>query len=150
MKMLFFPGREAVEAARRDGEPLLLLVSVDGETAVIAPADEAVEHHILLDRAGKAGLIEGDSRDIDRYFRAVVDEEGADWTFVCPSKLLDPDGPRTGDYLTRTDRHIPINEDGNSYVSYDDLAIAMVDFGQNGSFKRQLVAVASRRGGPQA
>ena len=31
MKMLFFPGREAVEAARRDGEPLLLLVSVDGE-----------------------------------------------------------------------------------------------------------------------
>ena len=85
MKMLFFPGREAVEAARRDGEPLLLLVSVDGETAVIAPADEAVEHHILLDRAGKAGLIEGDSRDIDRYFRAVVDEEGADWTFVCPA-----------------------------------------------------------------
>lgn len=59
--MLFFPGREAVEAARREGEPLLLLVSVDGETAVIAPADEAVEHHILLDRAGKAGLIEGDS-----------------------------------------------------------------------------------------
>ena len=85
MKMLFFPGREAVEAARRDGEPLLLLVSVDGETAVIAPADEAVEHHILLDRAGKAGLIEGDSRDIDRYFRAVVDEAGADWTFVCPA-----------------------------------------------------------------
>ncbi len=84
--MLFFPGREAVEAARRGGgEPLLLLVSVDGETAVIAPADEAVEHHILLDRAGKAGLIEGDSRDIDRYFRAVVDEEGADWTFVCPA-----------------------------------------------------------------
>ena len=73
MKMLFFPGREAVEAARRDGEPLLLLVSVDGETAVIAPADEAVEHHILLDRAGKAGLIEGDSRDIDRYFRAVIE-----------------------------------------------------------------------------
>lgn len=85
MKMLFFPGREAVEAARREGEPLLLLVSVDGETAVAAPADEAVEHHILLDRAGKAGLIEGDSRDIDRYFRAVVDEEGADWTFVCPA-----------------------------------------------------------------
>ena len=85
MKMLFFPGREAVEAARRDGEPMLLLVSVDGETAVAAPADEAVEHHILLDRAGKAGLIEGDSRDIDRYFRAVVDEEGADWNFVCPA-----------------------------------------------------------------
>ena len=83
--MLFFPGREAVEAARGEGEPLPLLVSVDGETAVIAPADEAVEHHILLDRAGKAGLIEGDSRDIDRYFRAVVDEEGADWTFVCPA-----------------------------------------------------------------
>ena len=83
--MLFFPGREAVEAARREGEPMLLLVSVDEETARMPPAEEAVQHHILLDRAGKAGLIEGDSRDIDRYFRAVVDEEGADWTFVCPA-----------------------------------------------------------------
>ena len=73
-----------------------------------------------------------------------------EWTFVCPSKMLDQDGPRTGDYLTRTDRHVPVNEDGTSYVSYNDLAAAMVDFGEQGLFKRQLVAVASRHGGPHA
>lgn len=62
-----------------------MLVSFDGQTAIVAPIDEAVEHNILLDRAGKAGLIDGDSRLIDQYFRAVVNEDGADWTFVCPS-----------------------------------------------------------------
>ena len=39
----------------------------------------AVEHHILLAKAGFS------DRDIDKYFRLVVDDEGADWTFVCPS-----------------------------------------------------------------
>ncbi len=72
-----------------------------------------------------------------------------DWTFVCPSLVLDLEGPRTGGYLTRSDRHILYNEDGASYVSYADLAVAMVDFGEQGSFKRQLVTVASRTGQPK-
>lgn len=74
--------------------------------------------------------------------------DGVDWTFVCPSLALDLEGPRTGDYLTRSDRHILRNEDGASYVSYADLAAAMVDFGEQGAFKRQLVTVASRKGQP--
>jgi hypothetical protein len=37
-----------------------------------------MEHHILL---SKVGLPSG---DIDKYFRVVFDDEGADWTFVCP------------------------------------------------------------------
>lgn len=85
MKIIYYPAQDDVTTARGAGEPLLLLVSFDEETAIVAPIDEAVEHHILLERAGKAGLIEGDSRHIDRYFRAVVNEDGADWTFVCPS-----------------------------------------------------------------
>ena len=33
---------------------------------------------ILLEKVGI------DSREIDKYFRIVLDNEGADWTFVCP------------------------------------------------------------------
>lgn len=84
MNFIKFPFPQAVDTALAEKEPLLLLVSFDEETALLAPLDEAVEHHILLDRASKAGLCPGDSRDIDRYFRVVVDDEGADWTFVCP------------------------------------------------------------------
>ena len=59
-------------------EPMLVLISFDGETAVISQIDEAVEHHILLMKAGFK------STDIDKFFRIVLDRDGADWTFVCP------------------------------------------------------------------
>ena len=85
MQLIYYPAQDDVTAAMKAGDPLLLLVSFDEQTAIVAPIDDAVEHNILLDRAGKAGLIDGDSRQIDQYFRAVVDEDGADWTFVCPS-----------------------------------------------------------------
>ena len=85
MQIIYYPAQDDVTAAREAGDPLMLLVSFDEQTAIVAPIDEAVEHNILLDRAGKAGLINGDSRHINQYFRAVVDENGADWTFVCPS-----------------------------------------------------------------
>lgn len=85
MQIIYYPAQDDVTAARKAGDPLMLLVSFDEQTAIVAPIDEAVEHNILLDRAGKAGLIDGDSRQIDQYFHAVVNEDGADWTFVCPS-----------------------------------------------------------------
>ena len=85
MNIIYFPSIDDVTTTQQAHDPLLLLVSFDEESAIVAPLDEAVEHNILLDKAGKAGLIQGDSRDIDKYFRAVVDEDGADWTFVCPS-----------------------------------------------------------------
>ncbi len=63
----------------KQDEPLLVLVSFDGEQLIVSQIDDAVEHHILLRKAGFSDT------DIDKYFRLVVDHEGADWTFVCPS-----------------------------------------------------------------
>lgn len=60
----------------RADEPLLVLISFDGKTAIMSQIDEAVEHHILLMKAGY--------KDIDKFFRIVLDKSGADWTFVCP------------------------------------------------------------------
>lgn len=78
MNIVKYPSEEAVDLAIAGKEPLLMLISFDGKEAIISHIDEAVEHHILLAKVGK------DSRDIDRYFRIVLDDEGADWTFVCP------------------------------------------------------------------
>lgn len=58
--------------------PLLVLISFDGDTVIASQIDEAVEHNILLRK------VKGSDADIDKYFRLVVDGEGADWTFVCP------------------------------------------------------------------
>lgn len=78
MDIIRYPSEESVNAAVRADEPLLVLISFDGKTAIMSQIDEAVEHHILLMKAGYKDT------DIDKFFRIVLDKSGADWTFVCP------------------------------------------------------------------
>lgn len=78
MTIIKYPSENDVNTAIYEKEPLLVLISFDGKTAIISQIDEAMEHHILLAKAGFP------STDIDKYFRIVLDEDGADWTFVCP------------------------------------------------------------------
>ena len=88
MTINYYPNEQTVTAAISADEPLLMVISFDGETAYAAPVDEAVEHHVLLTKSGLSSL------DIDKYFRILFDKEGADWTFICPA-----------DYLGLTDKH---------------------------------------------
>lgn len=78
MNIIKYPDAEAADRALGEGEPMLAVISFDGETAVLCQIDEAMEHHILLRKAGFS------DRDIDRFFRIVFDGDGADWTFICP------------------------------------------------------------------
>lgn len=48
------------------------------------------------------------------------------WTFISPSAVFDPEGKRTGSYRTGKDQLL-INSTGESYISYADYAIAVVD-----------------------
>ena len=52
MNYIKYPSSEAVEAAVRDKEPILMLISFDGETVIMSHIDEAVEHHVLLAKVG--------------------------------------------------------------------------------------------------
>lgn len=78
MKIIKYPSEAEVNNAIHRKEPLLMLISFDGETVIMSHIDEAVEHHILLMKTGFS------DKDIDKYFRLVLDSESADWTFVCP------------------------------------------------------------------
>lgn len=78
MNIIKYPSEEAVNKAMAADEPLLVLISFDGQTAIMSHIDEAVEHHILLMNAGFKDT------DIDKFFRIILDKSGADWTFICP------------------------------------------------------------------
>ena len=78
MEIIKYPNNENFNSAVNADEPLLVLISYDGERIIASQIDEAVEHHILLKKAGFPDT------DIDKYFRLVVNKDGADWTFVCP------------------------------------------------------------------
>ncbi|WHY78327.1 NAD(P)-dependent oxidoreductase [Neobacillus sp. WH10] len=48
------------------------------------------------------------------------------WTFISPAAFFNPEGKRTGAYQKGKD-HIMVNAQGQSYVSYADFGIAVLD-----------------------
>lgn len=78
MNIIKYPSETEVNKAISENEPLLVLISFDGKTVITSQIDKAVEHHILLMKTGYKDT------DIDKFFRIVLDKDGADWTFVCP------------------------------------------------------------------
>ncbi|WP_045519498.1 NAD(P)-dependent oxidoreductase [Neobacillus niacini] len=52
------------------------------------------------------------------------------WTFISPSAVFDAEGKRTGAYQSGKD-NLLVNSKGESYISYADFAIAVVDEVEN-------------------
>ncbi|MEC0240624.1 NAD(P)-dependent oxidoreductase [Paenibacillus dokdonensis] len=48
------------------------------------------------------------------------------WTYISPAAFFDPEGKGTGSYKVGKD-HVILNSNGQSYVSYADYAIAVLD-----------------------
>jgi Putative NADH-flavin reductase len=68
------------------------------------------------------------------------------WTAVCPSRKFDPNGTLTKNYKISDCEEIVFNDDGNSYVTYDDLAMAMLDIAETGKYKNEVITVLSTHG----
>ncbi|MFF2754585.1 NAD(P)-dependent oxidoreductase [Psychrobacillus sp. NPDC058041] len=68
--------------------------------------------------------------------------EGIKWTFVSPAAFFNPEGKRTGSYKRGKDNLI-VNAKGNSYVSYADYAIAVVDEIENPQHENERFTVVS-------
>ncbi len=79
MNIEYFPDKRSVEEAMQVDDPLLMLVCYDRSKTIISNIDDAFEHIILLRKMNYP------ENDIDKYFRVVVNHDGADWTFVCPT-----------------------------------------------------------------
>ncbi len=78
MEITKYNGVYSVDEAISKDEPMLAVIAFDGSKAYVSHIDDAVEHHILLNKVGAS------STDIDQYFRIIFNKESADWTFVCP------------------------------------------------------------------
>ena len=66
------------------------------------------------------------------------------WTYVSPAGDYDADGARTGKYVLGND-HVILNSQNESYISYADLAIAIIDELKNRKFvQKRFTAVGER------
>lgn len=65
------------------------------------------------------------------------------WTYVSPAADFRADGERTGDYLLRGEE-FSVNEKGESFISYKDYAIAMIDEALSGKHVQERISVLSK------
>lgn len=65
------------------------------------------------------------------------------WTFVSPSAFFDAEGARTGEFILGED-HLLVNANGDSYISYADFAIALINEAMNGQFIQKRFTVGSK------
>ena len=61
-----------------------------------------------------------------RNFAELQNTTDVKWTFISPSAVFDADGKRTGLYQTGKDQLL-VNSKGESYISYADYAVAVLD-----------------------
>jgi hypothetical protein len=111
MDIKYYPDKHAVETATANDDPLLLLTAFDESESLVANIDDALEHHILLKKLGYC------ETDIDKYFRVVLNRQGADWTFVCP-----------GDYKEIPDRNRRIETFYNAGIDAISRAVSALGY----------------------
>ncbi len=122
--------------------PEVRLLVVGGAASLFT--DDTMEHRVL--------------ESIPENFRGVpsnmfeafknLQNSTVNWTYFSPAYTFDPKGTRTGSYKLGTDV-VFNNDEGESYISYADYAIAMVDEIENKQFVgRRFTAVSNKNGAP--
>ncbi|MDU1054407.1 NAD(P)H-binding protein [Clostridium baratii] len=92
---------------------------------------------------GYSNTLSGISRNIRLGVDKIKERKDLNWTVVCPSRKFDLEGPFTNKYMVGTNEEIIFNEDGDSYVTYEDLASAMLDIAENGLYNNQVITIAT-------
>ena len=77
-------------------------------------------------------------------FEALKTRRDVNWTYLSPAAVFDAEGKRTGHYNLGQDNLI-LNGSGESYVSYADYALALVDEIKNKAFIGKRFTVISER-----
>ncbi|MFJ4466714.1 NAD(P)-dependent oxidoreductase [Streptomyces sp. NPDC089424] len=126
--------RTVLDAAARRGSRVLL---VGGAGALRSPVD-------------REALVADDPTYVPAEYRAVAlagvaqlracqAHEDADWTYLSPPALLEP-GERTGRYRRGTDTLLTA-ADGRSWISAEDLAVAVADALEGPGTERHITVV---------
>ncbi|MGH2342068.1 NAD(P)-dependent oxidoreductase [Segnochrobactraceae bacterium EtOH-i3] len=139
------------------GEPEIRSIMNAAYAAIITAARATRVRVIAVGGAGSLEVAPGvqvlDTPDFPAAYRAGAEgardvlntlkgETGLDWTFLSPPAMIAP-GERTGKYRTGGDQLL-VASDGQSRISLEDLAVALVDEAVNHAFPaRRFTVVAA-------
>ncbi|MBX9402182.1 NAD(P)-dependent oxidoreductase [Lysobacter sp. BMK333-48F3] len=109
---------QLVDGLKQAGVPRLLVVGGAGSLEV-APGQQ------LLDQPGFPDQWRGGAEAMRRVLGTLRDERELDWSFLSPAAHLVP-GERTGRFRLGGDQLL-VDEQGESAISVQDYALAMID-----------------------
>jgi putative NADH-flavin reductase len=124
--------RSLISGVKKSGVSRLLSVGGAGSLEV-APGVQLVDTPEFPDFIKPIALAHRDALEVYRQ------EKELNWTNVSPAAMIEP-GERTGKYRTGTDQLI-VNEQGESRISAEDYAVAMLDEAENPRFSRMRFTV---------
>ena len=123
-----------IEGVKRAGVNKRLIVVGGAGSLEVAPNVQLVDTPSFSDVARPTSRAQRETLDILRA-------SGIDWTFFSPSATIKP-GRRTGKYRLGTDKLLT-NDQGESYVSMEDYAVALLDEIEHPQFIRQRFTAVS-------
>lgn len=129
----FIKGSESIQAAAKKSGVKRLLVIGGAGSLEVAPGVQAVDTP-EFPAAWKTGATA--ARD---YLNILKKEEQLDWTFLSPAFHLEP-GQRIGKFRLGKDNPV-VDANGESKISVEDLAVALLNETENPQFIRQRFTV---------
>jgi uncharacterized protein len=124
-----------IEALTR-AEPIRLIVVSGAGNLEVKPGVQLVDTPDFPKEWKVIALAHREALDV--YRKAGMAE--FDWTAVSPAALIAP-GTRTGKYRTGTDQLL-VDDNGKSYISAEDFAVAIVDEIEHPHFQGERFTVA--------
>jgi putative NADH-flavin reductase len=80
----------------------------------------------VIDTPGFPDIVKPTAKGQGRNLQELQETTDITWTFISPSAVFDAEGKKTGSYQTGKD-NLLVNSKGDSYISYADYAIAVLD-----------------------
>jgi putative NADH-flavin reductase len=113
-------GHALIEALK--GTKTRLLV-VGGAGSLFVDKNKSIR---LIETPEFPDFVKPTAKGQGRNLQELQETNDLTWTFISPSAVFDAEGKRTGSYQSGKD-HLLVNSKGESYISYADYAIAVVD-----------------------
>jgi putative NADH-flavin reductase len=126
--------KAVIEGVKRSGGSKRLIVVGGAGSLEVAPGVQLVDTPTFPDVARPTSKAQRETLDILRA-------SAIDWTFFSPSEHIAP-GRRTGKYRLGADQLLT-NDEGESFISMEDYAVALLDEIEQPRFIRQRFTAVS-------
>jgi uncharacterized protein len=129
----YVKGIRSIIGAVKDADVQRLLVVGGAGSLEVAPGVQ------LLDTPGFPDMYRASAEGAREALKLLREEQFLNWTLLSPSAVIAP-GERTGKFRLGTDQLL-VNEKGDSRISVEDYAMAMVDELERPAYSRKRFTV---------